>query len=336
MSLGPFRLEPVFLSKIWAAPEIAGPLGPLLGAPPRTGEVWLASDRHQVTKVAQGEPAGLGLDQVVRRWPRELLGQGGDGGGDGGGGQEDGQGFPLLIKILSVGDWLSVQVHPDDQAARRLENEPWGKSEAWLVLAAEPGAEIVMGLKPGADRAAVEAALAAGRLGEVLAKVPAREGEVFHLPAGTVHATGPGLTIFEIQQASDVTYRFYDWDRLGEDGKPRELHQEKALEVMQVSGPGAATPPRELAAGDNRCQLLVEDPHFALIKAELGRPYRPWFAAPALRLIFALAGQGALAWPGGQAALRAGQCWCLPHSLEEVEIQPEVGLTILESVALAA
>jgi len=327
MSLGPFRLEPVFLEKVWAAPRLAGPLRPALQAPEGAGEVWLASDRHHVTKVVEGEPAGLGLDQVVKRWPEELLGQ-----------ERPGPepSFPLLLKVLSVGDWLSVQVHPDDQAARLMENEPWGKSEAWLILGAEPGAQIIMGLQPGIDREAVAAATAGGGLTELLARVPAAAGDVFHLPAGTVHATGPGLTIFEIQQASDVTYRFYDWDRLGDDGKPRELHQEKALQAMHVGGPGAASKPVMLEEGDNVCALLVDDPHFALIKAELNAPYQPFLAQPALRLLFILQGEGSLRWPGGRAALTPGHCWCLPHGLENAEIHPDPSLRLLESVALSA
>lgn len=330
MSLGPFRLEPVFLPKVWAAPAIAGPLGPVLHAPERTGEVWLASHRHSITKVMGGpwnhEMYGLGLDEVCKQWPADLLGP--DHADDGS--------FPLLIKILSVGDWLSVQVHPDDEAARRLENEPWGKSEAWLVLGAENNAEIVMGLTPGADRDAVQQAVAQGRMPEVLAKIPARENDVFHLPAGLVHATGPGLTIFEIQQASDVTYRFYDWDRPGDDGQPRELHVDKALQAMGADGPGSPTQPRELQGPPNRVSLLVDDPHFALIKAELEEPYQPFLAQPALRLLFVLDGSGSLSWNQQQAEIQPGQTWCLPHGLEGVEILPAPNLCILESVALSA
>lgn len=331
MSLGPFRLEPVFLPKVWAAPRIAGPLGPVLEAPERTGEVWLASHRHHVTKVIGGpwnsEADGLGLDEVARRWSADLLGSapGGTGGG-----------FPLLIKILSVGDWLSVQVHPDDEAARRLENEPWGKSEAWLILGAGKDAEIVMGLKPGTDLKAVQEAVAQGRMPGVLARVAAHENDVFHLPAGLVHATGPGLTIFEIQQASDVTFRFYDWDRPGDDGNPRELHVDKALKVMRVDGPGRPAQPQKLASGPNRISLLVDDPHFALIKAKLAEPYQPFWARPALRLLFILEGSGNISWNHKEAEIKPGHCWCLPHSLEGVEVRPSSDLYLLESVALSA
>jgi mannose-6-phosphate isomerase len=331
VSLGPFRLEPVFLPKVWAAPGIAGPLGPVLKVPERTGEVWLASHRHHITKVA-GSPwnqdlEGLGLDDVCRRWRADLLGPELNGAGNG---------FPLLIKILSVGDWLSVQVHPDDEAARRLENESWGKSEAWLVLGAEEGAEIVMGLTPGTDRDKVREAVAQGRLPEMLAKVPARENDVFHLPAGLVHATGPGLTIFEIQQASDVTYRFYDWDRPGADGKLRELHVDKALQVMRADGPGSPAQTRELSGPPNRVSLLVDDPHFALLNADLEALYQPFLAQPALRLLFILSGSGSLSWGEREIQIKPGQTWCLPRGLEGLEVQPSTSISLLESIALPA
>jgi len=329
MSLpGALLLKPVFLPKVWAAEGIPGPLGRVLAAPAGTGEVWLASHRHHVTPVAAGELAGMGLDQVLERHGEHLLGPGGRS-----------QEFPLLLKVLSVGQWLSVQVHPDDQAARRLEGEPWGKSEAWRVLEAEPGAQIVMGLKPGLDREEVARAVREGRLVELLAKVPARRGDTFHLPAGTVHATGPGLTIFEIQQASDITYRFYDWDRLGSDGKPRELHQEKALQVMRLTGPGAPTPPRVLADGPVRQVLLVEDPHFALLEIQAQEPYLAQWNGRRLRVFFVLRGGGRLEPQGGGYPLEElapGQCWLVPAGMGPVRLVPGgEGLSVLESVALS-
>jgi mannose-6-phosphate isomerase len=320
---GPLPLAPLFLTKVWAAPGLPRPWDSLWPAPAKTGEVWLASGRPPVTAVAGGVLQGMGLDQVVQRWPRWILGH------------ERGGEFPLLIKILSVGDWLSVQVHPDDEAARRLEGEPWGKSEAWLVLAAREDAQIVMGLQPGVERAGLEAALAGGKLSQALAKVPARAGDVFHLEAGTVHATGPGLTIFEIQQASDVTYRFYDWDRLGDDGRPRELHQAKALEVMQAGGPGRALPSRLLSDAPNRVELLVEDAHFSLLKCTIQRAHRlDRGQEPRPRVVFVLEGRGRLASAGREFApleLAPGQTWLVPALLRDVEIFPAgEGITVLE------
>lgn len=322
---GPLRLSPLCLAKVWAAPELPAPWCELVACPPRTGEVWLLSDRHHVTPVADGPLAGQGLDQVLAQWPEWLLGPGRP------------SGLPILAKLLNVGDWLSVQVHPDDAAARRLENEPWGKSECWQVLAAQPGAEIVLGLKPGCDRSSLEVALAAGEIASVLARVPARGGDTFHLPAGVVHATGPGLFIFELQQMSDVTYRFYDWDRPGDDGRPRPLHQEKALAALTPSGPGAPLAPRALPHPTARVERLVEDPHFVLTRVATRAAYRPPADPRGLRHWFVLAGRGRLLAPGQEPqALGPAQSWLLPAGLDWAELAPEPGqeLVILESLAL--
>ncbi|MBI4799027.1 MAG: class I mannose-6-phosphate isomerase [Desulfarculus sp.] len=318
---GPLLLAPVFLDKVWASPGLAAPWNGLWPAPPNTGEIWLASDRHHVTPVAWGPLAGLGLNEVLARWPQWFLGQG------------RGGSLPILLKILNVGQWLSVQVHPGDVDARRLENVTWGKSESWHVLWAAPGAEIIMGLKQGVDQAQVAAATAQGGLPELLARVPAKAGHTFHLPAGTVHATGPGLVICELQQASDVTYRFYDWDRPGSDGKLRPLHQDKALAVMTLAGPGAPQASRRLSEGPNRLELLVEDPHFALLKAQVREPYQPHWGGRRLRLVTVLAGQGQ--WHGAQTPdLAPGQTWLLPAGQEGLTLLPAPGgLTLLESLA---
>ena len=317
---GALRLEPVFLTKVWAAPSLAAPFNRLWSPPPCCGEIWLASDRHQVTPVADGPLAGQGLDEIVAQYPDWVLGPGAK------------PPFPLLVKLLSVGQWLSVQVHPDDQAARRLENEPWGKSEAWHVLAAAPDSAIVMGVNPGVTREQIARAVELGGLVDMLAQVPARPGDTFHLAAGTIHATGPGLTIFEIQQASDVTYRFYDWDRPGLDGQPRPLHAKRAMEVMSLAGPGRPAPPEVLAdTMTGRMVRLVSDQHFDLIRWEpagelnldsgLGQP----------RVLFVLAGQGRLEAGGQTHELEQGQSWLLPAGLGDCWTEPgPAGLTLLE------
>jgi mannose-6-phosphate isomerase len=324
--LGPIRLEPLFLPKVWAAPTLEGSLGPVLNPPPATGEIWLASDRHHVTMVAEGPLAGLGLDQVMAEHGEALAGS------------SHGGGFPLLLKILSVGQWLSVQVHPDDEWAQRLEGEPWGKSEAWHILQALPGAEIVLGLTPQTNRGQVESALKDRRLAEVLAKIPVREGDTFYIPAGTVHAIGPGMVLFEVQQASDVTYRFYDWDRPGSDGKPRELHQDQALQVMQAQGPGEPVTAASQGPDDRKISRLISGPHFTLDKCRfLGRQaLGP--AQGSARTLFVLQGEGSLLAPeakGPDSPLRPGHTWVIPAGLSQIAINASPpGLVFLDSQAL--
>ncbi len=321
---GPLRLSPLFLPKIWAAPSLPAALADGLKAPAGTGEAWLATTAIS-SQPWRGGAQGPGLDRIMA--PTALPGREADR-------------FPLLLKVLSVGQWLSVQVHPDDATARRLENEPWGKSEAWHVLAATPEAKIVMGLKPGTDRADLERAMEQGRLTEVLAFVPAHPGDTFHLPAGTIHATGPGLAIFEAQQASDVTYRLYDWDRPGDDGHPRPLHQAKALAALQVSGPGRPLPPSLLSSEPNRLSLLVKNPYFGILQCRLHATYQPWWAGRRLRMLFILEGSGNLSAPSDERLacdLLPGQVWLLPAGLPPLVIEPAGGrLTLLETVDLLA
>src|SRR5262249_52399588 len=134
-----------------------------------------------------------------------------------------------LIKFLDAQQWLSVQVHPDDELAAKLEGEPRGKTECWYVLDAVPGAQIVYGFAESMDAESFRKAIAERRVKDVLQYVSVAPGDFVFMPAGMVHALGPGLLIYELQQTSDITYRVYDWDRVGLDGKPRELHLEKAL-----------------------------------------------------------------------------------------------------------
>lgn len=319
---GPLNLAPVFVQKVWASPQLPPPLNRFWSPPPDTGEIWLASDHLRVTPVASGPLAGMGLDEVIRRWPEWLLGP--DRGGR----------LPLLLKVLSVGQWLSVQVHPGDEAARRLEGEPWGKSEAWLILDAQPGAEMILGLKPGVDRAGVKQAVERADLAGVLGRRPVISGETYLIEPGTVHSPGPGITLFEVQQASDVTYRLYDWDRPGLDGRPRDLHIAQALEVLNPAAPAEPRTPQARQDGPVRIEDLASSPHFNLRRVSLTAPYRPQPGRGPV-LWVALSGKGRLEYNSEPAQeMAAGQCWLLPAGLDQVSLNPlEAPLVILESLA---
>mgnify|MGYP001316473222 CR=1 FL=1 len=149
--------------------------------------------------------------------------------------------FPVLTKIIDARTALSVQVHPNDAYAQRVEGQPNGKTECWYILACEPDAELVLGWTRDTTREEFERRVADGTLGEILRRVPVRPGDAFYLPAGTLHAIGAGIELFETQQASDLTYRIFDWNRVGVDGKPRPLHVQKAADVLdyRATFPGA-------------------------------------------------------------------------------------------------
>jgi len=217
----------------------------------RTGEsleVSALSGRESV--VRNGVHAGKTFTRMIELWGKELTGA------------FDGE-FPLLLKLLDADQMLSVQVHPGDDYAMANDGK-LGKSEAWVILNAEPGAKIAYGID--ADEAGLRAAVADGSLESVLHWESVRPGDVFYIPNGMVHALGGGIQVYEIQQSSDATYRFWDWGRVGKDGQPRELHTEKALDVTvsdrKLSKIEGTT---SLCKGGSRTYYISED-HFELCR----------------------------------------------------------------------
>ena len=220
MSVYPLLMAPYFRSGSetpWGGDMLRDVFGK--DAPDCTGEsleISALSGRESV--VRNGTHAGKTLNRMIELWGEELTGP------------VTGE-FPLLLKLLDAREMLSVQVHPGDDYAMAHDGK-LGKNEAWVILNAEPGAKIAYGVDThGEDlRAIVEE----GRLEDALHWETVRPGDVWYIPNGTVHALGGGIQCYEIQQSSDATYRFWDWGRVGKDGKPRELHTEKALDVTNV------------------------------------------------------------------------------------------------------
>ena len=207
-----FTLEPQYREKVWGGRRLRGE-----GAP--GGEIWAAFGE---SVVRGGPAAGRTIGDLVAEHGEDLLGAESV--------SRFGRRFPVLVKLLDCADWLSVQVHPDDaQAARMVGPGESGKTEAWHFLEVEDGAEIIAGVKDGTTRRELVAAIREGRVGEVARRFVVRAGETLYIPAGTLHSLGPGLLLYEVQQASDTTYRVYDWDRPA--GAGRGLHVEEAAAV---------------------------------------------------------------------------------------------------------
>jgi mannose-6-phosphate isomerase len=211
-------LEPQYRERVWGGQH-------LRAANPPIGEAWAAYGPSIVTN---GPLAGRTLDEIVAEHGRALLG--------GAVSDRFGTRFPLLIKLLDCADWLSVQVHPNDEQARRMvgPNE-FGKTEAWYFLAAEPDARSLIGVKPGVQQNDLTTAIREGRILEVANSLAIAAGEAILIPAGTLHALGPGILLYEVQQASDTTYRVYDWGRPKSTG--RKLHIDESIEVSLPVGP---------------------------------------------------------------------------------------------------
>jgi mannose-6-phosphate isomerase len=241
-SLAPFRLSPWFSPRPWGTMD----LSPWYAIRPTEpiGEAWLTG---QDCVVETGEHAGKRLGDVAARYGRELAGD------------SSATDYPLLIKILFPHDKLSVQVHPDDTIAQAM-GEPRGKTECWYVLDASSGASVDLGLKPGVDVESVRAAIANHTLEDLLEKVPVEPGDMIFVDAGTVHAIGPGVTLLETQQNSDVTFRLYDY------GRPRELHIDRGLAAIRLKTRAGKVPPKPYGPG----QRLIEQQYFIVDRLPVG------------------------------------------------------------------
>ena len=221
--LYPLRLIPLAVEKIWGGQKLRSLLvGQAPAGEAAIGELWAIWER---LVVSNGPWQGRTLREIVDQHPHAILGTAPRGGGS--------TSFPLLVKLIDAHDTLSVQVHPDDEYARARENQPFGKTEMWYILEAEPGARIIHGVKRHLEREELRLALERNRLEEELESVAVRKGDTVFLPAGTIHALGKGIMVYELQQSSDLTYRLYDWGRT-EGGVQRELHIEKSLDVARL------------------------------------------------------------------------------------------------------
>lgn len=270
--MDPLVFVPYLRPVVWGGRKLADMLGKSLPTHAPYGESWEISPHPQhVSVVAAGPHAGSTLNDLCRDHTTDLFGVPGVAGA----GPEcsaNASAFPLLIKFLDCRDLLSIQVHPDDRRARDLAGEAFGKTEAWIILHVEPGAQIYAGFLPGVTREDVEQHLAAGTLEQALHVFTPQPGDCLFLPAGTVHAVGGGVLMAEVQQASDATFRLYDWNRPGTDGQPRALHIPQALESIDWNA-GPARPVDTALVDDslpgNAAEPLVSCPQFSLHRIHL-------------------------------------------------------------------
>ncbi len=255
-ALYPLALEASEHELIWGGRALVERYGKQAAPGAAIGESWECFDTN---RIENGAFTGKTLGDVRVHLGAELMGA-----------ADSAQPFPLLTKIIDARQALSVQVHPDDAYARRVEHQPVGKTECWYVLEAEPDATIVLGWNRDTSRDEYLTRVRDGSLGELLRHVPARPGDVFHLPAGTMHAIGAGIVLFETQQTSDLTYRIFDYNRIDPTGKPRELHVEKAADVLDYrqGRRGVLAPLRYVLAGVERT-VFVADQHFTVERVEL-------------------------------------------------------------------
>lgn len=235
MKLGPLLFEPIYRSYVWGDRNFERLFGRVLPPEVPTAESWEVSDVDgAISRVESGPFAGHSLRELCREFAADMFGE------QRGSSICSDRRFPLLVKFLDAERVLSVQVHPGDQFAAEYENGSFGKTEMWFIVEARGNAEVIAGLRPGTTRAEFLEAAQSGSPEPFLQRHRVRAGDVVLVPAGRVHAMGAGIVALEIQQTSDITYRLHDWGRVGPDGKPRPLHLDRAIEVIDFSDEGRA------------------------------------------------------------------------------------------------
>jgi mannose-6-phosphate isomerase len=320
LDIYPLSFEPILKERVWGGRLLESRLGKRLPDPERPyGESWelvdLPSDQ---SRVLGGKLAGATLGHLARDLGSRLLGAA----------VLDGGSFPLLVKFIHAARTLSVQVHPDEEAARRLGGGARPKREAWYILEAEEGARLYLGLETGVSRRELERALRAeGGAGVegLLRSLPARPGDLVPVRPGTVHAIGAGILLAEVQQPSDTTYRLYDWGRAGLDGRPRALHVEESLASIRFDG----APAGPVAEGDP-----AEVGPIRLEPLRLGPGASREIAAEGPVVLVGLEGSAEVATThrgegGGAAAVGRGGVLLLPAALGGARLRAEDGASLL-------
>lgn len=320
--LYPLVFTPLFKERIWGGRELETLYGKNIPAGKTIGEAWEISDRPgDASVIANGPLAGNSLRWLMENHASEMLGEA----------KPAAAGrFPLLCKILDAREKLSLQVHPPASKAAELQGEP--KTEMWFIADATPEASLYVGLKNGVSRAEFEKKIADGSVADCFHRIPVKAGDTMFLPSGRVHAIGEGLVIFEIQQNSDTTYRVFDWNRVGLDGKPRELHIPESMASIDFNDFEPKLVPAYYREAPNfKFRQLVEDPLFNVQEMVFDHAGTMKPAGSFLRIIAVIKGAATIVDgnSGISVELRPGQFGLIPASLSGVEITAQPQTTFL-------
>ncbi len=316
-------MQPLFFAPIlkricWGGTRLGSRLGKPLGLETDYAESWEIVDHgHDQSVSSQGEFQGWSLKRFVEERNKDLFGR------HAGLGQ-----FPLLVKFLDANDRLSLQVHPNDEQAITYDPKENGKTEAWVIVHAEPGSVLYAGLKAGVDRKRLSEALANSRLEECLHRFEVFAGDCVFIPAGTLHAIAEGIVLAEIQQSSDLTFRLHDWGRVGTDGQPRPLHLEQSFACIDFErGPVSPVVPQPLAL-DHSAEELVRSDYFVIHRhqctSEISLSIEDRF-----HVVMMLAGSGVLSSDENEWPMNLGQSVLIPAACADLNITPQPGETCI-------
>ena len=319
--LYPLKFAPVFKDKIWGGTKLKTSLNLDFSPLSSCGEAWMLSGvPENQTIVVNGFLAGNDLNEILEIYMDELVGERVY--------DKSGNEFPILVKFIDANDWLSVQVHPDDAlaASRGIGN---GKTEMWYILDAEPEAELISGFNRDMDASKYLEYLKQNRLKEILNVEKVQKGDAFFIPSGRVHALGPGILLAEIQQTSDTTYRIYDWDRMGTDGKPRELHNELAVDAIDFGHTDSYR--TRYTHSPNQPVNLALCPFFTVNLLELGCPTEKDYSSLDSFIIYiCVEGKAEITAGESRVTLTTGEVLLLPAVIDEILLHPDPNIRILE------
>ena len=321
--LYPLTFQPIFKERVWGGRNLEKLYSKPLPAGVTVGESWEISDRPgDASVITNGPLAGRDLRWLVENHQEELLGHA----------KLEHDRFPLLVKILDAQEKLSLQVHPPGRMTIATGGDP--KTEMWYIADAAPGAELYVGLKRGVTKAEFERKIQDGSVADCFHRVPVKPGDAMFLPSGRVHAIGAGLVIFEIQQNSDTTFRVFDWNRVGLDGRPRELHVAQSLASIDFNDFEPALVQSSFA-GDASVQRrpLVRDPLFVVDTWQLGKGAGGQLKSGRLQIVACLTGRLQVHSSGMSVGLMPGQFCLLPASLKTAGVEAGEASSMLRAEA---
>lgn len=321
-TLYPFKFKPQFYTKVWGGKNLAEFYH--IDSDENIGEVWLLSAiAGRESEIANGDWAGNNIAEMIEIFMDDLIGEHVF--------DKYGTNLPILLKLLDTTEWLSIQVHPNDNWAKKLENQDFGKNELWYFLKTETNSQIIHGLSRRADPDILRKYLKDKKIEQLFRNINVSPHSYIYTPAGTVHALGPGLFLAEIQQSSDITYRIYDWDRPQDINNPRPLHLDKALQVIDYDAelenlmyqPFLADKTINLFSGDNFItnRLVLSAGKEIIKNIEV---FDSFFA-----YIF-LNGSGEIYGNGHKIDVVAGDCCMIPASFSEIHIRANNDLLAIE------
>ncbi len=318
--LPPLLFEPILKRIRWGGRRLGTLLKKSIGDGSDYAESWEIADHTDGQScVSSGQFSGQTLSSLIEKYPVDLLGR-----------QSAFKQFPLLIKFLDANDWLSLQVHPNDRLAKQYNPRENGKTEAWVIVEAQPDSQICAGLKTGVTREDLREALLRGTVEGCLNLISVKAGDCIFVPAGTVHAIGPGIVLAEVQQQSNLTFRLFDWGRVDATGNPRPIHVEESLACTDFDrGPVCPVTPVSLCDAFHSFEELVRCEYFVIRRHRFLDPIQIT-VEDRFRILMALGGDATVSTRYGTVPLKMGSTVLLPACSGVVTLTPQGSVRMLE------